>query len=253
MASGLAWVQCWRRLVEARQWLGPRVVEAVFPRTCLCCGRYLRAEDGGFTCGPCFSAYAFIGESFCSRCGSPHLTQLVPEALCARCREQPPVFDAARSLIKYSGTGARLIHALKYESGIWAELEVERIMRQSGYRWAYSGALLVPVPLHARKLRQRGYNQAMVVAMGLQRAWPNLRIWNGLKRTRNTPSQTALSRRQRQRNVDGAFQCGSGPVPVGHLVLVDDVLTTGATLNDAARALRAAGAGSISAFTLAHG
>lgn len=230
------------------------VMEWVYPRTCLRCGRYIEPAEAGFTCGSCFEAYAFINGRFCARCGSPHLGDVLPDHWCANCREHPPQFSAARSLFRYVGTGARLIHALKYEGGVWCELEVDRLWRHHAALHTHvAGAVLVPVPLHPRKLRRRGYNQAMVVAKGIRRALPDLRIWDGLRRVRDTPTQTALSRAQRQRNLADAFVVDKVPPASDHWVLIDDVLTTGSTLNAAAKALKEATDGRISAFTLAHG
>jgi ComF family protein len=172
---------------------------------------------------------------------------------CVNCREQPPVFDRCRSLFRYEGLGARIVHVLKYENGTWLRPEIQHLT-QLDPRWDpyFTGSVLVPVPLHARKLRARGYNQAEVITAAISRAFPGTGLFRGLKRVRMTPSQTFLSREQRQRNMRDAFACRESP-PHGPLVLVDDVHTTGATLNAAAHALRQAGAANISAFTLAHG
>jgi ComF family protein len=225
----------------------------VYPRTCLRCGRFLQ-DSAGYACEDCRADYAFIAEPVCKLCGSPHLTPLLGGRLCSNCVERKPAFASARSLFTYAGTGARLIHALKYEHGSWVEDEIVKLVRDVEWLEGFlSGGTLVPVPLHRRKLRRRGYNQAMVVARALCRADSSLRIWNGLTRTRDTPSQTDLSRRERRLNVSGAF-CAQEPAPRDQrLVLIDDVLTTGATLGEAALALRKAGASWISAFTLAHG
>jgi len=165
----------------------------------------------------------------------------------------PPAFSRARSLFLYSGTGARLIHALKYEKGTWLQEEISSILIRSGKWNEYlDGGVLIPVPLHARRFRKRGYNQAESVVGAIKDAFPSTRIENCLIRNRMTPSQTLLSREERFRNMRQAFSCRGSP-PSGRLILVDDVLTTGATLNAAAQALLVAGANDISAFTLAHG
>lgn len=246
-------LSCLADPLRIRRWLND-CLEWVYPRTCLRCGGYLRPEQAGFTCDPCFAGYAFIGEHYCVRCGSPHLGHVLPDHWCANCREHPPAFESAQSLFRYVGTGARLVHSLKYEGGVWGALEVERLLRrQPRVLGFFTDAVLVPVPLHPRKLRRRGYNQAVVVAEGIQRVLPETRLWGGLRRVRDTPTQTALSRRQRQRNVLEAFAPVGDIPPAGRLVLIDDVLTTGSTLNAAATALRRLGASKISAFTLAHG
>lgn len=231
-----------------------RLLEAVFPRTCVNCGRLLDSGTEGFSCPACRSGYLWIRPPFCSVCGVPFAGQLETEATCAACRERPPVFDEARSLFLYQRTGARVVHALKYEGGSWLQAEIAaRLHGQAGWERYFRDTVLVPVPLHPRKERRRGYNQAEVVARAIGAAMPQTAIWRGLRRIRATPSQTFLSREQRRRNVRGAFACRDQPPTGRRLVLVDDVLTTGATLNASATALRRAGAAWISAFTLAHG
>jgi ComF family protein len=230
------------------------VMEWTFPRTCLRCGSFLGDECPGYVCGRCRADYALITGSVCAICGSPHLTELLPGRLCPNCVAASPAFFRARSLFLYRGTGAHLIHALKYEGGRWAEAEIQHLLQNAEEIQTYlQAATVIPVPLHRRKLRHRGYNQAMVVARAIAGVVPEVSIWDGMVRARDTPSQTDLSRKQRQRNVRGAFALGRKSPPSGRLVLVDDVLTTGATLGEAAKALHRVGRKEISAFTLAHG
>ena len=152
-----------------------------------------------------------------------------------------------------------MIHALKYEGGVWLRLEVTALMR-SRPDWCswLAGAALVPVPLHPRKQRQRGYNQSHVIAAAICDAVPGTRLCDCLQRTRFTSSQTLLNREQRLDNMAGAFVLRPGlQVPTARLILVDDVLTTGATLGAARAALSTAGRTSgsriVDHFTLAHG
>ena len=147
-----------------------------------------------------------------------------------------------------------MVHALKYEQGLWLQDEVTALLLQDT-RWQhyFAGACLVPVPLHRGKERQRGYNQAAIIVEAIATAFPAVSIQPCLERIRKTPSQTFLSREQRKRNMRGAFTCRYSPSPHRRFVVVDDVLTTGATLNAAVTALRRDGATRISAFTLAHG
>jgi ComF family protein len=163
------------------------------------------------------------------------------------------VFRQARSVFLYQGTGARLVHALKYEGGVWLQLEITALLKGSS-RWSqfFGNGLLVPVPLHRGRMRARGYNQAEIIARALRKAFPDTDLLPALERIRDTPSQTFLNREERLKNLRRAFSC-TVDLPDRRLVLVDDVLTTGATLNAAAEALSLAGTADISAFTLAHG
>lgn len=233
---------------------GQRLLDIFFPRTCIECGRWINGEVGRFTCGRCRSRYPLIREPLCLRCGRPFAGRLVASALCATCRETPPRFARARSLFRYKQTGARAVHVLKYEHGTYLESEISALLRADA-RWRayFEEALLIPVPLHPRKQRQRGYNQAEIVARAIQAAIPGVALSACLRRVRMTPSQTLLSRSERLQNMNGAFVVGRRLPEAANLIVVDDVLTTGATLNAAVEALETAGWEAISAFTLAHG
>jgi ComF family protein len=146
------------------------------------------------------------------------------------------------------------VHVLKYEGGSWLLNEIACLLAENPDWQAYfAGAVLVPIPLHPRKLRSRGYNQSLVIAHAIHRFCPDTRIVEALARTRMTPSQTFLSREKRLKNMKGAFACLKGVGQLEKVILVDDVLTTGATLNASALALRGINVQDISAFTLAHG
>ncbi len=236
-------VQCVRALLDF-----------FFPRTCLRCGCLLSDPGKGFTCRPCRRKYILIHPPFCDRCGFPFAGKLARPGRCESCRERPPAFREARSLFLYRMTGARVVHCLKYEKGTWLLPEITSLLKDEPC-WGefFGGSRLVPVPLHPRKLRQRGFNQAAIVCEAIRQAVPGVEVFPCLRRVRATPSQTFLSRAARLRNMKGAFACRGDPGGPRRLILVDDVHTTGATLNAASEALLRAGAKAISAFTLAHG
>ncbi|HKJ89605.1 MAG TPA: ComF family protein [Oceanipulchritudo sp.] len=232
----------------------PALLDFWFPRTCVRCGCLLGVAERGFTCRDCRRKYVLIQPPFCDRCGFPFAGKLAHSGTCESCRERPPDFREARSLFLYRMTGARVVHCLKYEKGTWLLPEITALLEDGeGWRDFFEGSTLVPVPLHSRKVRQRGFNQADIVCKAIRRVVPGVGIFPCLRRIRATPSQTFLSRAARLRNMKGAFSCPALPEKHGRLVLVDDVHTTGATLNAASRALHEAGAKVISAFTLAHG
>jgi ComF family protein len=143
---------------------------------------------------------------------------------------------------------------LKYEQGLWLQHEITALLKEnSRWREYFEGASLIPVPLHPRKECHRGYNQAEIITRAIATAFPGISQASCLKRVRETPSQTFFSREERLKNMRGAFTCREAPPKGQRLVVVDDVLTTGATLNAAVSALKEGGGIHISAFTLSHG
>lgn len=194
--------------------------------------------------------------AFCERCHRPlSAAALGPEAtaLCGACRQGETDFDLLRSFGAYDAELRALIVLLKYNGvrplarplGGWLAL----LARQNPALSEVEA--LVPVPLHPSRQRARGYNQAELLARELGR-WAKLRVETGwLRRRRDTPSQTGLTPAQRIENVRGAFGV-EAKLDTARILLLDDVCTTGATLNACARALKQAGAGVVNAITLAR-
>lgn len=211
--------------------------EFFFPRTCLTCEALLASRAPGVLCTQCLSKLEMLPHPHCERCGHPQLRDH-----CTWCHNLDEVVTAARSWC-WAGDpiASRAIHALKYHDWpVIAEHFAERMARLRFPAEVEAGErVFVPVPLSARRLRERGYNQSLVLAKALATRRPAI-IRSPLVRTRETPTQTRLTPEQRLANVADAFRvdatqlsgCGDRAV-----VLVDDVITTGATLNACARAL----------------
>lgn len=231
--------------------LAKNVLQLLLPRACAACETTLGDHELGLVCGRCWAKLPLLRHPRCDRCGHPQPVR----GVCPVCPMLAPFVRAARSYCWVPDpTGSAMLSALKYK-GWWrvADSMAERMTRLS---WpadvVAERVALVPVPLAATKQRARGYNQAERLAVAVSGHW-NIPVWDQvLCRTRATPSQTSLTPGERLANVHGAFSCendAAAQVAGHHLILVDDVFTTGATLNACAAALFDAGARTLSYLT----
>ncbi len=202
-----------------------------------------------------FAALKFITGAICSTCGQPLELDLGPDGQCGACTARPPLWNRARAALEYDDMSRIPILALK-RAGRRDGLKVmANWMVNAGAHLIDASDLIIPVPLHYKRLVSRGYNQAgwLADAVGKQAGKPVAHT--ALTRTRATPSQANLSARARHRNVAGAFKVAArktGKIKGKNVLLVDDVLTTGATLKAATKALKQAGAAQINVIVLAR-
>lgn len=223
----------------------------LLPAFCLFCQRPL-PPGPAVLCHSCWDTLPWLPALICARCGAPFQGVVAPGALCQECLLQPPPFTRARAVVFYDGPVREAVHRFKYGRSFVHGRLLRQLLQQAPEIQAIAreAELLVPVPLHPRRLRQRGFNQALYLA----RAFPAVPLARQtLIRPRDTRPQTELSPAERRRNVRGAFQVTRPEVVAGKKVVVlDDVYTTGATVRECAKTLLRAGAARVEVITVAR-
>lgn len=243
ITAGLGMLQDW----------GNGALDLVLPPTCPVTGE--RVSAPGLVSAKAWSQLQFIDDPVCARCGAPFASDYGEGAECAACIADPPAFGRARAAIAYDDASHKLIVGFKHSD----RTELTRLfgawLAAAGAPLIGEATILVPAPLHWRRLAARRYNQAALLAAAAAKATGARAIFDALKRVRATPPQQSLSADARRRNVAGAFVVKpqrAADIAGAHIVLIDDVLTTGATLSACARALNKAGAASVDALVLAR-
>lgn len=188
--------------------------------------------------------------NICPICGQPDMRQ--PNTPCKRCQQHPPAFVVARSWGAFAGPLQHALHRLKYRRDIaLGEILARHLIQQlTLLNWQFD--TVIPVPLSAQRLRERGYNQAALLALPVALAFHRHYLPAALQRQRHTESQVHLNFEQRQKNVSGAFVASPNKVRGKNILIIDDVATTSATLNACARALCDAGANQVYGLTMAR-
>jgi len=227
-------------------------LDVIYPPTCLACRR---AVDGGEAlCPPCWRAMRFIERPYCDRLGTPFEQDLGPGLLSPQAIADPPVYRRARAVARFEdGPARQLVHRLKYGDRGEVAAPLARWMARAGAEVLADADLIVPMPLHPSRLLQRQFNQAALLAQGVAKASQKRCALAALRRVKATRSQVGLTRAQRAENVQGAFRAAEGAdLKNRNVLLVDDVLTSGATANAAARALLRAGALNVDVLVFAR-
>jgi ComF family protein len=242
-------------IAQARPWL-ETVLGFVYPNVCQLCGSQRAAAAEGYVCARCWQGVRFIKPPFCRRCGLPFAGDLTTPFECANCREMNLRFRFARSAVVATGVVLEVIHRFKYQRALWFEpFLADLLVRAARPDLARADwDFIVPVPLHPTREREREFNQAARLAAHLARA-TGIPVHSRLLRRRvATRTQTQLNRSERAANVRRAFALRPHAVVKGaRLLLLDDVLTTGATTSACAGVLQRAGAADIGVWTVARG
>lgn len=233
-----------------------RLVNLVLPVECSVCERVLTDDPVPFFCRVCWDQVKALTHPLCPRCGQPFAAAATltyaPRHVCSACRLRPPAYTRAWALYAYEPPLQDAIRLFKYHAKVALAGPLGAMM-EAHAETLPAVDLLMPVPLHNARLRERGFNQALLLADRLNR---RLRIplsYDNLIRVRQTPSQAELSRKARLNNLRKAFALLRPDRVIGRrILLVDDVLTTGTTVNECAKILRRAGSAEVYVMTLAR-
>jgi ComF family protein len=210
---------------------------------------------GQALCAACWSKLHFIAPPYCERLGIPFTYDPGPGILSMQAIADPPSYHRARAAVRYDDVARSLVHAFKYGDRLDLAPTLGQWMAQAGRELATEADAIVPVPLHWRRLWARRFNQSAMLAEIVSRQWSRPVAREALRRIKATAHQVGLTRAQRAENIQGAFRVPPGAraaVAGRRLVLVDDVLTTGATVEACSRALLRAGAANVDVLTFAR-
>jgi ComF family protein len=230
-----------------------KAADFLLPPLCLACDAPVGMNAA--LCPDCWGAIHFIAAPLCTCCGAPFETPVGDGLLCAGCIAQPPTFTAARAAMLYDDASRKLVLGFKHGDRTHPARSLASWMQRAGAAFWPEAGLLIPVPLHRWRLFQRRYNQAALLAQALSGLTGTPMLPDALLRLRPTPVQGHMNRKERQANVAGAFAVDPHrqvALAGKTVVLIDDVLTTGATVNECSEVLLKAGAGAVKVLTLAR-
>ncbi len=235
--------------------VGRALLDVLLPPNCLTCDAPV--SEPGQLCPDCFRATAFITEPFCAICGVPFTNagQAGPGRLCPSCRARPPAFACARAALRYDGPAKRILLPFKHGDRTEVASAMARLMARNGAVLLRRAEVLVPVPLHRRRLLWRRYNQAALLALALARIARRPAVPDALCRTRPTIALGDLTAAERAEIIDGVITVRSSRaarIAERRVLLIDDVMTSGATANACAHALLDGGASAVDVLVAAR-
>lgn len=237
------------------------LADIIYPPRCAICKQFLWngpliKEDNPLSlCQTCIADFRHISSPLCPICGVPFPSELKEDHPCEDCLRKRPFFDSAAAPYSYEGPILTAIHRLKYGAKSFLAGSLGPLLsRYTEERIKEPGHLLtIPVPLHPKRVRERGFNQSLLLARHVAKGLKSDLDFLSLKRVRYTLPQTRLAKKERQRNVRGAFQLHNRDAVKGKtILLVDDVVTTGNTMNECARVLKKEGSGKVFCVSLAR-
>ena len=227
-------------------------LDIALPRLCAVCREPVEGEG---LCAPCWSKLSFITRPYCERLGIPFVYDPGPGILSMEAIADPPAYNRARAAVRFDEISRALVHALKYGDRLDLAPMMGRWISRAGREVLAEADALVPVPLHWRRQWTRRFNQSAMLAAAVSAASGVPMVTDALKRVKATVQQVGLSRSERAANVQGAFRVpepGKAAVVGRRLIVLDDVLTSGATVEGCAWALLRAGAGNVDVLVFAR-
>lgn len=230
-----------------------RILNLVFPPQCLICDG--RVAKHGALCSKCWQSVRFISDPMCDACGLPFEFDIGSHALCADCLHTRPLYARARAAFLYDEKSSRLITRFKYSDQIQLAKIYGEWLSSAGRELLANTDFLIPVPLHYWRFVQRRFNQSAMLAGEISKNTGITHLPNAIKRTRHTKQQTGLTKTQREENVKGAFIIESHhqvAIKGKNILLIDDVITTGSTIEQCTKALIKSGVAQVNVLTLAR-
>ena len=234
-----------------------QLINIIYPPRCHICTHFLPADAdhnlSHYICDNCRASLIPITNPICSICGLPFVSSSEQDHLCENCLRKNPWYDLARAPYFYSGIIMESIQRFKYKSGTYLAPFLGELLSSFVREWIHNpkDIFIVPVPLHKRRLRERGFNQSLLLARILASDLGNQLDYLSLIRNRYTRAQTGLKKKERRKNVKGAFSIiHPDAIKDKKILLVDDVFTTGYTLNECARTLKKSGATTVFCLTM---
>lgn len=231
------------------------ISDALFPPLCIACSDVLSTRQEKVFCGPCSQNIRYLTQNHCPVCGVIFPDSPASDHLCGRCLEEPPHYDVARAALAYEGILLDAIHQFKYGRNLTVGSALAGLLADFNFPDFDFGSfdVILPVPLHVRRLRQRGFNQALILSRALGKKHGLDVDFSLIKRNKFTLTQTGLDKKEREKNIKGAFSVVHHErLQSKNVILVDDVYTTGATISECAKILKKAGAAQVGVITLAR-
>ena len=236
-------------MFRLKMWVFREFFKMVYPPRCTLCGA--NGFDDQDLCLECFLALPW-NRVCCHQCALPLPDGHSDDALCGECLNRQPNFSRSLSLFRYEADVVSLVHQLKFNE----KLRISRLLGELLAAYIHIDDVeipdaIVPVPLSSKRLRQRGFNQSIEIARALAQRWAIPVDTSSVKRIRNTQPQTGLDRKQRRKNIRGAFEVVRNP-GVQHVAIIDDVVTTTSTVNELSRVLKTAGVKRVDVWSIAR-